>query len=243
MAMRIFNRRNNQKEATMKRTILAMTAVALLGPNLVVAADLIPGTTLSIGFESAQVQGAGRNINVYRVPVTDVNTRVTTFYDVQFQFGILSDGSIGFTRMSSAAVSSSQIKAADNFIAGTYKDSNGVLLQVEGPVVLSGGRLQYSIRSITSGKKFDATWITGPVAGHPQVGGFNPTPTEGSAGAFGVMGGADFSISGQEFGCNGHAVGVSQLGSTLVISSYFFGFGFACSRTRGAEASVTLSKN
>lgn len=206
------------------------------------AAETIPGTTLSIGFEAAQVQGAGRGVNIYRVPVTDVTTGVTTFYDASFQFGVLPDGSIGFTRTTSAAVSTSQLKAADNFVAGVYKDAIGQLYQLDGPVVLAGGRYQYSIKSLTAGKQFDATWITGAVTGHPQVGSFATRPTEGSAGAFGLLGVDNFGLwGGNNYNCGGYAVGASQLSpSSLAIYRFHI---TGCGSSSSATATVNLTKN
>jgi len=36
--------------------------------------EVVPGTNLNVDFHSGHVIGSGRNINMLRVPVTDINT-------------------------------------------------------------------------------------------------------------------------------------------------------------------------
>jgi hypothetical protein len=187
-----------------------------------VHAELIPGTTLSLDMQSAQIQANGRNVNVYRLPVTDTATGAVTFFDAVFQFGVLSDGSVGFTRTSSAAVSAAQLRAADNFVAGTYRDAAGNLYEVTGPAAMPGGRLSYAIAASTAGKTFSASWITGTASANPQFGSSSTKPAEGSAAAFGVLGDKTFNPSSSTAWGTGYAIGATQLSSTnLVIYSYF----------------------
>lgn len=60
------------------------TLVSLMSVNTF--AEVVPGTTFSINFESANVVGSGRNINMHRVPVTDIDSGQTTLFDVAFKF-------------------------------------------------------------------------------------------------------------------------------------------------------------
>ncbi len=186
-------------------------------------AEVIPGTTLSIDFQAGQVQAGGRTVHIYRIPVTDTNSGTTTFYDASFDFGVLSDGSIGFTRTSSAAVSSAPLTAGDNFIAGTYADSFGAIWTVSGPSVVAGGRYSYSAVSASG---VSISWMTGPVASHPQIGSLSTKPADGAAGAFGVMGTNpdDSKATGVSTDTNwepGYIIGATQQSSTSILLSRF----------------------
>ena len=72
-------------------------------------AQIIPGTTLSMNMEAAAITANGTQINMYRVPVTDVTTGATTYWDAAFVFTLLSDGSLSFSRTASAAQSTTQL--------------------------------------------------------------------------------------------------------------------------------------
>lgn len=185
-------------------------------------AELLPGTNLSMDLQAAQIQANGRNVNIYRLPLTDTTTGAVTYFDAVFQFGVLADGSVGFTRTSAASVSAAQLRAADNFVAGTYSDVAGNKYEVTGPAAMSGGRLSYAIQSTTAGKAFSAIWVTGTIAGHPQFSGTNTKPLDGSAGAFGVLGDRNFYPSSSNNWSTGYAIGATQISNTsLVISSYY----------------------
>ena len=198
-------------------------------------AELVPGTTLSMDLQAAQIQANGRNINVYRLPLTDTVTGAVTFFDAVFQFGVLADGSVGFNRISTASASSAQLRAADNFVPGTYSDVAGNKYEVTGPTAMPGGRLSYAIRCTTVGKIFFATWVTGTVAGNPLFTG--RIYAEGSAGGFGVIGDSNFGLSsrGGEWPAS-VTIGATQINSTsLVISSYY--------ASSTPTSSVALTKN
>jgi hypothetical protein len=175
------------------------------------AAELIPGTTnLSIELQAAQVVAAGKDLKMYRIPIKDLNTGATTFFDATFEFGRMDDGSIGFKRISTASVSHSSLRQGDNFITGTYADTAGNRFGVTSTYG-AGGRIQYHITSLNSGKAFSASWFTGPVAGHPQA--IKSTCVDGPVGAYGLGGGAS---SGETFPVVGTLTGTNILGFTQV---------------------------
>lgn len=199
---------------------LVSASFCLATPNAY--AELVPGTNLSMDLQAAQIQANGRNVNVYRLPLTDTTTGAVTYFDAVFQFGLLADGSVGFTRTSAASVSAAQLRAADNFVAGTYSDAAGNKYEVTGPAAMPGGRLSYAIQSTTAGKIFSATWVTGSMTGHPQFSGSNTKPLDGSAGAFGVLGDRNFYPSSSSNWGTSYAIGATQISSTsLVIASYY----------------------
>ena len=184
--------------------------------------EVVPGTNLSMDLQASQIQANGRNVNIYRLPLTDTTTGAVTYFDAVFQFGLLADGSVGFTRTSTASVSAAQLRAADNFVAGVYSDVAGNKYEVTGPAAMPGGRLSYAIQSTTAGKTFSATWVTGSITGHPQFSGTNTKPLEGSSGAFGVLGDRNFFPSSSSSWGTGYALGATQISSTsLVINSYY----------------------
>ncbi len=113
----------------------------------------------------------------------------TTYWDAEFVFGLLPDGSITFTRTASAALSTTQLLNGQAFIPGTYKDVNGNLYALSGPVAVPDGRQQWHLASITAGKTFTADFITGPVANHPDQ--VNKILPDGPA--YGITGSAGFS--------------------------------------------------
>lgn len=66
---------------------LSVLTLALAGTvSMGAQAEAIPGTNLSVDFQSAHIVGAGRNIDVLRVPVTDLTTNQTTHFDASFRF-------------------------------------------------------------------------------------------------------------------------------------------------------------
>ena len=201
----------------MNKIIISATLLAMSGMAF---AEVIPGTTLSIDMQAAQVQAGGRNVSMYRIPVTDSSTGKTNYYDATFQFGVLSDGSVGFSRTTSAAVSTSPVLPADNFLAGTYLSSAGKTYIVSGPSLVAGGRYSYSVlmSDSTTSTFFNATWITGTVAGHPLLSGINYTkPSDGASGAFGIMGSTN--IGGGW--CGSYVMGATQSSATTITLQYY----------------------
>ncbi|MFC4158420.1 hypothetical protein [Chitinimonas lacunae] len=202
----------------MKKHLIAILACCPLA-----YAEVIPGTHLSIEFQAAQIQGTGRNIHMYRIPVKNVNTGVVTFYNAEFEFGIQSDGSVGFTRVKSAIIADWLLGVADNFNPGTYQDTAGNLYTLSGPALLNGGRHSYTLSAQGSGKVWNATWVTGPLLNHPLLSS-GATPKDGSAAAFGVMGSVGFDIGSTSTTtkwCSGGNIGASQQAANLLLIARF----------------------
>lgn len=206
------------------RRLCASTAVLLacgLTFTPISHAEAVPGTSFALDLQSAQITAAGRTINLFRAPVTDTATGITTFYDASFLFGVLPDGSLGFSRVSSVASSTSALRSADNFAAGTYKDGAGNTFTVSGPVVLAGGRFSYAISCTSPGKVWTATWITGPVSGHPNV---DPNaaikPADGAAGAFGLFGTSNYNVDNLTW-TSGRFIGATQQSASVITITHY----------------------
>ena len=84
---------------------IALFNLTVSSALLPVTAEVLPGTTLSVNFESANIVGSGRHLNMQRVPVVDINTDITTLYDASFKFTFLPDQELLFEQITSAAVS------------------------------------------------------------------------------------------------------------------------------------------
>ncbi|MDV5168051.1 hypothetical protein [Photobacterium rosenbergii] len=122
-----------------KKTLLA-TSAALLATSAF-AAD-IDNTNLDIAFQGAHFQGAGNQVTMLRVPVTNKDTGETQFFDMSAEFAADKDGNLIFKNMSS--VKSVAFASANQLIPGHYLDTNNCSWFVEGPSVTSNGRLTWS---------------------------------------------------------------------------------------------------
>ena len=129
-------------------TTAALSAFISLTPALSTA-EVVPGTTLSINFESANVVGTGRNINMARIPLTDIDTGNTTFYDASFKFTFSAGSGFTFEQIQSVAISP-PVSEATNIVPGLYKTQSNVCYLLEGPTVLSANRSLYTIRGVDS---------------------------------------------------------------------------------------------
>lgn len=129
--------------------------------------EVVPGTTLSIDFQSALIHAGGRKIDMYRIPVTDTTSGTTTFYDAAFNFTIDADG-LKFERANYAVSSTVQATSVQNIIEGTYKDAGTTLYSLTRSTGLSGGRDLYTLRAENNGV-FSASYATGLLANHPII--------------------------------------------------------------------------
>jgi hypothetical protein len=141
------------------------------------SAEVIPGTNLSVHFESGNVVGSGRNINMHRVPVVDVNTGQTTLFDVAFRFTFNPADGFIFEQISS--VTPSPPVPVTNITPGGYRTQQGVCYLLEGPSIIDANRSLYTIRGVGrdfsvncngSGERFTASIVSGPAIGHPDIG-------------------------------------------------------------------------
>lgn len=140
------------------------------------SAEVIPGTNLSVHFESGNVVGSGRNINMHRVPVVDVNTGQTTLFDVAFRFTFNPTDGFVFEQISS--VTPSPPVPVTNITPGLYKSQGGICYLLEGPSMIDANRSLYTIRGVNRDfsancgvlDRFAASIASGPAAGHPDIG-------------------------------------------------------------------------
>lgn len=206
--------------------VLAFTSISML--TTTASAEVIPGTNLSIDFHSGHVVGAGRNINMIRVPVTDISTGQTTLWDATFKFTFLPNQGFVFEEISSAAPS--QPGSIANIATGLYRTQNGVCLLLEGPTLLNQSRLLYTFRGIGgtvsgincgSGTSFSAQIVSGPAAGHPDIGGRDIVLSLTENWVYGFMADSGGNGGGGTFSfLQNHLIGVRQSGEQLILGRF-----------------------
>ena len=123
-----------------KKTLLATSA--LLISSTAFAAD-VENSNLDIAFQGAHFQGAGNQVTMLRVPVTNKDTGQTQFFDMSAQFAADKNGNLIFKNMSS--VKSVAFSSANQLVAGHYLDGDKRSWYVDGPTVASGERLVWSL--------------------------------------------------------------------------------------------------
>ncbi|TGO02801.1 hypothetical protein PN36_18960 [Candidatus Thiomargarita nelsonii] len=109
--------------------------------------EIIPGTTMSVHFESTHIVGTGRSLNMHRVPVLDVNTGKTTYFDVSFDFTLNPEKGLIFEQISSVAISPPLISTT-NLVVGRYRDGKGYCYDLESPTFLSESRSLYIFKAV-----------------------------------------------------------------------------------------------
>lgn len=205
---------------------LSFASASLLSVN--VFAEVVPGTTFSINFESANVVGSGRNINMHRVPVTDIDTGQTTLFDVAFKFTFSPDAGLIFEQISS--VTPSQPISVANIVPGLYMTQNNRCYLLEGPSLLNQNRSLYTIRGVGGDASascrqvdsFTATIISGSATGHPDIGSREIVPNLSETFVYGVISGSGTfrgAIINNEWQQN-EIIGVRQSGDQLIIGLF-----------------------
>ncbi|MBK7354077.1 MAG: hypothetical protein IPJ05_11645 [Nitrosomonas sp.] len=189
------------------------------------SAEVVPGTDFSIDFHAGHVVGAGRNINMIRVPVTDVNTGQTTLWDATFKFSFIPNQGFVFEEISS--VSPSQPGSITDVVPGLYKTQQGRCLLLEGPTLLNGNRSLYTIRGIQEAgcgtqDNFSAQIISGTASGHPDIGERDIVIDLSGDWIYGFMADRASNSSGstlQPFSQN-HLIGIRQSGEQLILGRF-----------------------
>lgn len=208
-------------------TTVALSAFISLTPAISTA-EVVPGTTLSINFESANVVGTGRNINMTRIPVTDIDTGNTSYYDASFKFTFSAGSGFTFEQIQSVAISP-PVSEATNIIPGIYKTQNDYCYLLEGPTLLSANRSLYTIRGINSSSSLDcngiadnftAQIISGPATDHPDIGGREIVLNLPDTYVYGIVsGGAIASGIGGNWDTN-ELIGLRQSGNQLIFGLF-----------------------
>lgn len=192
--------------------LFGITGLTLLS-TATVTAETIPSTDYNVHFESSNIVGTGRSINMHRVPVVSNSTGNTSFYDVSFKMSMDNNGQLTFDGFSQ--ITSSNVTTIDSFIAGIYKRGSSKYL-VSGPSILSDGRKGWSITLIEpSNSSFSASWITGSATGHPSIGTHSIAANLPRDYAFGSLGNNSFPSWS-----SGSIVAAQQVGNTLILSRF-----------------------
>ncbi|PTN08441.1 hypothetical protein [Nitrosomonas aestuarii] len=204
-------------------SILSLGLACFLPTSL--SAEVIPGTDLSIDFHAGHVVGAGRNINMIRVPVTDINTGQTTLWDATFKFSFIPSQGFVFEEISSA--SPSQPGSIADIVPGLYRTQQGKCLLLEGPTLLNGSRSLYTIRGVQEAgcgtpDSFSAQIISGVANGHPDIGERDIVASLTDNWIYGFMADRASNSSGsklQPFFQN-HLIGIRQSGEQLILGRF-----------------------
>lgn len=175
--------------------LAAVAGSVLSGPAV---SEVIPGTNLSVDFHSGHVIGSGRNINMLRVPVTDIDTGQTTLFDASFKFTFLPNQGFVFEEISSVAISQ-PVQTIANIRTGLYRTQNNLCYLLEGPTILNDSRSLYTIRGVrpegsgcSNQDNFTAQIVSGPAAGHPDIGGRDIVPNLTADWSYGFISGGGF---------------------------------------------------
>ncbi len=160
----------------MKKQVSFLASAFIISAVFPAHSERVSGTNLSVHFESAQITGTGTDVKMHRVPVINLKTGKTTFYDAVFKFTFTPGVGLEFVRISSANVSPPL--PASNLRTGIYKNIEGRCYRLAGPTELSNGRVLYTLSPVvdetidcTRSVMFSAQFVTGKPVGHPDIGG------------------------------------------------------------------------
>jgi hypothetical protein len=199
----------------MNFTTLSTTALVLF-TSMAALAETVPGTDADVHFESANIVGTGRSINIHRVPVYRPGSTTPSYFDASFKLSMDSNGNLIFD--SFQQVSSASFNSNENFIPGNYADSSGHKFTVSGGGI-SNGRLLWNI---AGGKDnaFDVSWSTGSAIGNIFIGSLPIAAKLPEGQGYGVVGNSFLGPgAGYDFG-RGSIIGISQVGKTLILTNY-----------------------
>jgi hypothetical protein len=206
------------KKISKKIITYGLTILTIFSTSFVFA-ESVPGTDFSVHFESANIVGTGRSINMHRVPVVSDITGETQFYDVSFKLSLDADNQLIFDGFSQ--ITSPSINSADNFIPGTYQDGEGNKYTLTGPSVVGNGRTGWALSTTSQGESFTCSWITGAASGHPAIGSRSITSELPEGFSYGVQGTNGTNSSDFRYGWKvGKLIGAQQIGNTLVLSRF-----------------------
>ncbi|MDT8364747.1 MAG: hypothetical protein RQ714_08920 [Nitrosomonas sp.] len=206
--------------------LVAMVYGLLSGPAV---SEVIPGTNLSVDFHSGHVIGAGRSINMLRVPVKDSDTNQTTLYDASFKFTFLPNQGFVFEEISSVALSQ-PVQTIASIRTGLYRTQGGVCYVLEGPTILNDSRSLYTIRGTGSGgsgcsnalDNFTAQIVSGPAEGHPDIGERDIVPNLTANWSYGFISGNASFISRpiNRNWLQNNLFGIRQSGEQLIVGLF-----------------------
>jgi hypothetical protein len=171
-------------------------------------------------FQMGTPQGLNNQLGITRVPVIDGRGAVK-YYDVTLVFTVDGAGKLALNSGATKIIASPNI-AVGSFSPGIYRGGpDGCDHVVGAPGIVGGGRISGSIAmtNCNSYSDLNASWVTGPIAGHPNE------PTLRAAGitfqgySWGIVGEA--ASSWADIGWNaGDIIGVIQSGRQLIIHNF-----------------------
>ena len=114
----------------------ALFSTAALAGNL-------EGTNLSVHMESAHFSGAGNNIAISRLPITNEDTGKVSYYDLTARFSVNASGDLVFDKVTS--MSAVSFANANMLISGEYFDEVGCSWDVSQPAKDGNGSLIWTL--------------------------------------------------------------------------------------------------
>jgi hypothetical protein len=225
-----------------KQLLTFMMSVAASVWMTIATAEVIPGTQSEIELESAHLVGSGRLINLFRVPITNINTGATNYYDMTLQFAVTPAGAFMFNTVSLQRIA--RPSGLNALIPGRYVDQSNYEYSLEGPSLVLNNRSTFTLRRLRYA--FSAQIITGPAAGHPDIGGREIVPFLPNTYIYGkILDGSAIStpVVDRDWNAN-ELIGLRQQGNQLVLSLFSQGPDQEGTSTDFAEplVSVLLSR-
>jgi len=173
-------------------------------------------------FDQATLTGSGNTITATQIPVV-TGTGAVVYLNATLQFNVDANGNLtiatGYPQVSAAPT-----LLTGNFKAGKYVGPANILggkaaIIVSGPGVTDGGATEWTLTaapgSDTSTYPGTASWWVGPIANNPYAAQIKAAGITSTAWSYG--------ISTSNYGRWGVAtlIGVSQIGNTLTIVSFY----------------------
>lgn len=180
-----------------------------------------------IFLESSVIKGAGGIVKIIRVPVQD-SAGAIKYLDISLSFDVDNAGNLSLSPGSPQITPSPNLKVGE-FKQGVYVGSiRRVLYDVGSPGIGTGGRAAGSLNTRGGtepcGKdgRLDASWVTGPITGHPNEAALTAAGITSTAFSWGTVavrdsGCANIRYPGWE---NGNIIGVIQTGNQLSIHNF-----------------------
>ena len=177
-----------------------------------------PRAFLQLGAPS----GVENRMSITRVPVSDKNGTIK-YYDVSLVFNVDSAGRLTLNTGATKVTASPNV-AVGAFKPGIYQGGRFVCDEytVGAPGIVGGGRVAGSIADKNCGLgylSFSASWVTGPIAGHPNEAALRAAGITYQGYSWGIVG--DVGDDWPEIGWDpGDLIGVVQSGQQLVIHNF-----------------------
>lgn len=169
-------------------------------------------------FQSGTPQGVDNRVVITRVPVRN-SAGVIKYYDVALTFAVDSAGKLTQTTSATKITPSPEL-VVGAFRPGIYKHAGFCRYTVGAPGVAGGGRVTGSLGDGDNcGEELDVSWITGPIAGHPNESALRAAGITFQGYAWGVVGDVDNDWSSEGWD-PGDLVGVVQSGQNLTIHNF-----------------------